>query len=162
MQAESSEPSGGCPGQCSSRPAPSERLLFVGRLSSYLQVLRRERWPGSSVLGFQDEAPGGRTPLPLPSRRALFSNSSSLLRLPRSRVALTGVCIGGLHLNCAGRLPPLCSLQENQIDQSERRSGQTHTERMALALLIQLTEKINGLAGGRSQGKAWGMETPRE
>ena len=47
-------------------------------------------------------------------------------------------------------------------DQLERRSGQTHTERMALALLIQLTEKINGLAGGRSQGKAWGMETPRE
>ena len=59
---------------------------------------------------------GGR-PLPLPSRRALFSNSSLLLRLAHSRVALTGVCISGLHGNCAGRLPPPCSLQENQIHQ---------------------------------------------
>ena len=31
-------------------------------------------------------------------------------------------------------------------DQLERRSGQTRAERMALALLIQLTEEINGLA----------------
>lgn len=33
---------------------------------------------------------------------------------------------------------------------------------MALALAIQLIVKINGLARDRSQGKAWGVETPEE
>lgn len=35
---------------------------------------------------------------------------------------------------------------KSKRDQLERRSGQTLTERMAVALLIQLTEEINGLA----------------
>lgn len=34
---------------------------------------------------------------------------------------------------------------KSKRDQLERRSGQTLTERMAVALLIQLTEEINGL-----------------
>lgn len=45
-------------------------------------------------------------------------------------------------------------------DQWERRSGRAHTERMALGLEIQLIVKINGLAGGWSQGKAWGWRLP--
>lgn len=45
-------------------------------------------------------------------------------------------------------------------DQWERRSGWAHTDRMALALAIQLIVKINGLARGRSQGKAWGWRLP--
>lgn len=45
-------------------------------------------------------------------------------------------------------------------DWRERRSGWAHTDRMALALAIQLIVKINGLASGRSQGKAWGWRLP--
>lgn len=71
------------------------------------------------------------------------------------------LCIGG-GLSRADKPFSQEVTSEKIRDQLEKRSGQTYTERMAVALLSQLIVKINGVARGRRQGKAWGMETPRQ